>query len=160
MAKLSTLRRDVATLSDGVWISPDPNLEEIEMRVRGKDATYFDVLSVKFREAVRRAREDGTLKSKQGLNDMAPSTVQAIEDRLLLERLVLDVRGIEADDGSALSVEQFREMAISEAYLPMLFLAREAVILATERRDSDRAAALGNSEASPSTGSRGAKRAA
>jgi hypothetical protein len=155
MAKLAAFERDTVALSDGVWINPDPRNTDIELRVRAKDAAFVDVLSAAYRELVRKAREDGRLKSRQGLNDLPPSAVQAAEDDLILDRLVLDVRNLEGEAG-AITIADYRRMARTEQFRPLLDLAREAVAIATERRAADREDAVGNSVPTPPTASSGA----
>ena len=152
MSKLSAFTRDHAAITDGVWIAPDErNHPELQLRVKGRDGAFVDALSVEYRALIRRAREDGTLKSRQGLDDLPVSTQTAVEDRLILSRLVLDVRGLQNDDGTPLTIAAFRELAVQELYRPLLDLAREAVAIATDRRAKDKAAAEGNSAKSSGT---------
>lgn len=155
MAKLAAFERDAVALSEGVWINPDPRNTDIELRVKAKDGAFVDVLSAAYRELVRKAREDGRLKSRQGLNDLPPSAVQAAEDDLLLDRLVLDVRNLEGEAGPV-TIAEYRQMARTEKFRPLLDLAREAVAIATDRRAADREEALGNSAPSLRTASSGA----
>lgn len=155
MAKLAAFERDAVALSEGVWINPDPRNTDIELRVKAKDGAFVDILSAAYRELVRKAREDGRLKSRQGLNDLPPSAVQAAEDELLLARLVLDVRNLEGEAGPV-KIAEYRQMALTEQFRPLLDLAREAVAIATDRRAADREEALGNSGPSLRTASSGA----
>jgi hypothetical protein len=155
MAKLASLRRDKNALTNGVWIKPDPtNFPDFELLVRGKDAAFYDALSLRYRELVRVAREDGRLTARQGLNDLPPSAVQQADDALMLDRLLLDVRGLDGDAGPITTAE-YRTMALDEEYRPMLDLAREAVAVATERRAADRKASEGNSARSSATAPNG-----
>jgi hypothetical protein len=103
---------------------------------------------------VRVAREDGRLTARQGLNDLPPSAVQQADDALMLDRLLLDVRGLDGDAGPITTAE-YRTMALDEEYRPMLDLAREAVAVATERRAADRKASEGNSARSSATAPNG-----
>ena len=155
MAKLAAFERDAVALSEGVWINPDPRNTDIELRVKAKDGAFVDILSAAYRELVRKAREDGRLKSRQGLNDLPPSAVQAAEDDLLLDRLVLDVRNLEGEAGPVM-IAEYRQIARTEQFRPLLDLAREAVAIATDRRAADREEALGNSGPSLHTASSGA----
>jgi hypothetical protein len=157
MLKLATFARDRAAITDGVWIAPDErNHPELELRVKGRDSGYFDALSIEYRGLVRREREEGRLKARQGLDDLPVSVVQGVEDRLLLTRLVLEVRGLAGEDGKPLSIAAFRDLAVQEVYRPLLDLAREAVTIATERRAKDQDAAAGNSARSSGTAPSGA----
>lgn len=157
MLKLSTFARDPAAMTEGVWIAPDErNHPELELRVKARESGYFDALSIEYRALVRREREEGRLKSRQGLDDLPVSLVQGVEDRLLLSRLVLDVRGVEGEDGKPLTIAAYRELAVQEVYRPLLDMAREAVAIATERRAKDRDAAAGNSARSSGTAPSGA----
>jgi hypothetical protein len=155
MAKLASLRRDKNALTNGVWIKPDPtNFPDLELLVRGKDAAFYDALSLRYRELVRAAREAGALTARQGLNDLVPSAVQQTEDSLMLDRLLLDVRGLDGEGGE-ITVAGYRRMAVDEEYRPMLDLAREAVAIATDRRAADAKAAEGNSAMSSATAPNG-----
>jgi hypothetical protein len=129
--------RDTVALTDGVWVNPDPKNLDMELLVKARDASFLDALSVAYRELVRKAREDGRLKSRQGISDLPPSTVQIAEDELILTRLVLGEHG-------PVSIKEYREMALTERFRPLLDLAREAVAIATDRRAADREEALGN----------------
>ena len=154
--KLNTLERDVEALTDGVWIRPDETLD-IELLVKAKGASFFDAESAAYRKLLRRAKEEGVIKNnKQGFDGLPPSMVQRTQDELMLSELVLGVKNLEGPKGAAISIEEYREMALTERFRPLLEMAREAVSMASERRASDREEALGNSEPSRPTSSRGA----
>lgn len=153
--KLNTLERDVEALTDGVWIKPDETLD-IELLVKAKGASFFDAESAAYRKLFRRAKEEGVIKNnKQGFDGLPPSMVQRTQDELMLSQLLLGVKNLEGQKGP-ISVEEYREMALTERFRPLLDMAREAVSMASERRASDREEALGNSEPSRPTSSRGA----
>jgi hypothetical protein len=142
--KLNMLERDVEALTDGVWIKPDESLD-IELLVKAKDAAFFDAESAAYRKLLRRAKEEGVIKNnKQGFDGLPPSMVQRAQDELVLSKLVLSVKNLESDKGPV-TIQEYREMALTERFRPLLDMAREAVALATERRASDREEALGNS---------------
>ena len=155
MAKLKEFQRDTAALEGGVWINPDPDFSDIQLLVRGRDAAYYDKYTVAIREVVRRAKRDGTLQSNQGLNDLPPSTRDNIENEVMLQHYILDVRNLEDDDGPV-KIAEFRKMAITEQFRPLLSMAQTAFLMATERRAADREEVLGNSKPSRPTSSRGA----
>ena len=155
MAKLKEFQRDTAALEGGVWINPDPDFSDIQLLVRGRDAAYYDKYTVAIREVVRRAKRDGTLQSNQGLNDLPPSTRDSIENEVMLQHYVLDVRNLEDDDGPV-KIAEFRKMAITEQFRPLLSMAQTAFFKATERRAADREEVLGNSKPSRPTSSPGA----
>ena len=153
--KLNMLERDVEALTDGVWIRPDETLD-IELLVKAQDAAFEDAESAAYRKLFRRAKEDGLIKNnKQGFDGLPPSMVQRTRDELLLSKLVLDVKNLENDKGP-ISIQEYREMALTERFRPLLEMAREAVAIASARRASDREEVLGNSETSRPTSSRGA----
>lgn len=157
--KLKTLERDPDALADGVWIRPDETLD-IELLVKAKDAAFFDAESAAYRKLLRRAKEEGVIKNnRQGFDGLPPSMVQRTQDELVLSKLVLDVRNLENDKGP-ISIIEYREMALTERFRPLLEMAREAVSIASERRASDREEALGNSEPSRPTSSPGVARKA
>jgi hypothetical protein len=93
--------------------------------------------------------------NKQGFDGLPPSMVQRAQDELVLSRLVLNVKNLEGDKGP-ITIQEYREMALTERFRPLLDMAREAVVLATERRASDREEALGNSAPSRPINSDGA----
>lgn len=155
MAKLKAFQRDTAALEVGVWINPDPEFSDIELLVKGRDAAYYDKYTIAIRDVVRRAKRDGTLQSNQGLNDLPPSTRDSIENEVMLQHYVLGVRNLEDDEGPV-KIADFRKIAMTEKFRPLLSLAQTAFLMATERRAADREEVLGNSEPSRPTSSRGA----
>ena len=159
MAKLKAFQRDTAALEGGVWINPDPEFSDIELLVRGRDAAYYDKYTIAIRDVVRRAKRDGTLQSNQGLNDLPPSTRDSIENEVMLQHYVLGVRNLEDDEGPV-KIAEFRKMAMTEQFRPLLSMAQTAFLMATERRAADREEVLGNSEPSRPTSSPGAARKA
>jgi hypothetical protein len=154
MAKLKAFQRDTAALEVGVWINPDPEFSDIELLVKGRDAAYYDKYTIAIRDVVRRAKRDGTLQSNQSLNDLPPSTRDSIENEVMLQHYVLGVRNLEDDEG-LVKIADFRKMAMTEQFRPLLSLAQTAFLMATERRAADREEVLGNSEPSRPTSSRG-----
>ena len=158
MAKLKSFQRDTAALEGGVWINPDPDSSDdqpMELLVKGRDAAFYDRVMVAVREIVRRAKQDGRLKSNQGFADLPPSTRDVLENEIMLGQYILGVRNLEGDAGPV-TVEDYRKMALTEEFRPLLTLAVAAFLIATERRAADREEALGNSEPSRPTSSRGA----
>jgi hypothetical protein len=141
--KLNMLERDVEALTDGVWIRPDESLD-IELLVKAKDAPYTDAETMAYRKFLRREKEEGKIKSRQGIDSVLPSAIQRVQDEMMLAKLVLGVRNLVGPDGP-ITIQEYREMALTERFRPLLDMAREAVALATERRASDREEALGNS---------------
>lgn len=159
MYTLDKFKRASTALTGGVWITPDKDFPDIRMRVKAKDAPYFDRLAVAYREHVRQARADGQLTRRQTLSDLPPSVVQRIEDELLLNDRVCEVTGItESKDGPPITVEKFRELALTEDYRPLLDMAREAVQQATDMREDEKERGKGNSSSSSSTAPAGGTR--
>jgi hypothetical protein len=144
--KLNALLIDPDALEGGVWIKPWEDLGiDVELLVKASDRAFEDAEVLAYRKLLRRAKEEGVIKNnKQGFDGLPPSTVQRVKDELMLSRLVLGVKNLECEKGPV-TIQEFREMALTDQGANMLRMAREAVALATERRAADREEALGNS---------------
>jgi hypothetical protein len=144
--KLNALLIDPDALEGGVWIKPWEDLGiDVELLVKASDRAFEDAEVLAYRKLLRRAKEEGVIKNnKQGFDGLPPSTVQRVKDELMLSRLVLGVKNLESEKGPV-TIQDFRELALTDQGANMLRMAREAVALVTERRAADREEALGNS---------------
>jgi len=145
--KLTNLAAPLAAASAGLWLPCGPGWGDIELRVRPFTEAYQTELSRVQAEAVRAARADGKLKPREGYEDLPLDLRLALARELLLNRLVVDIRGAENDDGSPTTTAQFRANAMDlDNWGPGLSdKAFELVAEVTTDRDALRKAAGGNS---------------
>lgn len=121
MAKLSSFRVNAKAISDGEWISPGEEYDDLMFKVRGLTDSYRDSLARKLRNAA---------KGFGGDQSKIPSTLfrAAICDALN-EHVLLDVKNLAHDNGKIVTIEEFRKLLPTVEYTEL----REAVISAATR---------------------------
>lgn len=108
MAKLKSLLTDIVAINDGMWVTVNPALyDDLQIKTRGFTDQFVDAQQARF------------LKAKTDLNlrevDPLPNAVgRKINARLAQDFLVLDVRGLEDEDGQTVGVEPFKKMLENE----------------------------------------------
>nr|WP_314074425.1 hypothetical protein [uncultured Roseococcus sp.] len=145
--KLSNFAAPLAAASDGLWLPCGDGWGDVKLRVRPYTEPYQAELSRMQAELVRRARVDGLIQGRDGYEDLPLDMRLKLSRELLLDRLIVDIRGAENDDGSATTIEQFRANAKDlDNWGPSLAdKAFELVAKVTTDRAVLRAAAAGNS---------------
>lgn len=100
MAKLSEFRSDTRAINDGIWIHPDKaRYPDLEILTRGFSDEYIDAQQIRLAAAAEK---------QDGLQSRIPNAERRqINAALLRDFLVLDVRGLENDDGTAVSRDDF-----------------------------------------------------
>jgi hypothetical protein len=152
--KLSTLAAPLAAASAGLWLPCGAGWGDIELRVGPYTEAYQTELSRLQAETVRAARADGRLKPRESYEDLPLDSRLALARGLLLNRLVIDIRGAEEDDGKPTTIAQFRERAMDLGQWGPDFAdkAFELVAQVTTDRAALRKAAGGNSAAASGSG--------
>lgn len=144
--KLSKLATPVAAAADGLWVGPWDETGDLEIKARPYTEDYQTDLSRAQAELVRKSRIEGVLKGRQGWDDLPLKTRLALSRELLLDRLVVDIRGLEHDDGTPVTVAEFRQLAMDvDTYGALVGSAFLAVDQVTSDKDLLRQAAEGNS---------------
>ena len=141
--KVGSFRRDAKAMRDGEWVSPGPAYGEVEIRTRAMLPSYYDRLAaMNAREARRVGGED-----KIGMSFKNSSIIEALIDHCLL-----DIRGLENDDGSAVTFAQFCEMIRQEDFAELATMAIVATSQVGRSREDELADATKNSpRPSPTT---------
>ena len=92
--KLSAMKIDPALSEQGDWVENIPDLPGIRIKARGTNNSDYRALEAKLvREIPRAERIEG----------VAPKEQDRIAGQLLLQTVVLDVEGLEDDDGTPLT---------------------------------------------------------
>jgi hypothetical protein len=136
--KLSSIQVDAAAIEAGQWVGNIPELEDLELKVRGVDNEAWRRLRATLVRAVpRNRRRDGNLSVED--NDRITST-------LLLDTCLLDWKGIEDETGAAIAYS--KDMARDLLFKPENRKFRDAVLYAAslvgEQNAEDEQADAGN----------------
>ena len=92
--KLSAIKIDPALTEQGDWVENIPDLPGIRIKARGTNNSDYRALEARLvREIPRAERIEG----------VSPKEQDRIAGQLLLQTVVLDVEGIEDDDGKPLA---------------------------------------------------------
>lgn len=142
--KVGSFRRDAKAMRDGEWVSPGPEFGEVEILTRAMLPAYFDAVNAKTAREARRV--GGEAKIGQAFRN------KVIVD-CLIEHCLMDIRGLENDDGSPVSFEQFCDMIQQEEFSELATMALQATNQVGRSRDDELADALGNLQPSLATGS-------
>jgi hypothetical protein len=138
MAKLSSFLIDTRATADGAWIRVNEALyDDLEILTRGYTDEFVDAQAAR----QRKARMDLTLSE----NDPLPNAVaRKLNASLLRDFLVLDVRNLTADDGSAVTIEEFHAMLDQPEAQRLARACWDASAKASVRTKEQADAALGN----------------
>ena len=137
--KLSEITVDAARIEDGEWVENIPEMEGLSLRVRGIGNAPFRRMQSRLIDALPRNRRVG--------GRIDPADQDRITGQCLAATVLLDWKGLEADDGSALPycTEEAKKFLTEPAYRRF----RDAVVWAStvvgEQRGEDEKADAGNS---------------
>lgn len=142
---LKNLSAPLTAAANGLWRGPWPETGDLELKVRPFTEAYQAELARSQAEVVRQARADGRLRGREGWEDLPLDFRLAHARNLMLDRLLVDVRGL-TDEGSAVTVEQYRGLAKDyETWATLADTVNAAVVEVTTDRAALRKAAGGNS---------------
>lgn len=102
MVKLLKLRRDAQKVQDGEWIRPGEEFEDLELKIRGYTFEFTDARAERFRAAARKYGGD--------INKVKGKESHAIVVSTIRDYLLLDVRGVQDQDGNPVTVEVFGQL--------------------------------------------------
>jgi hypothetical protein len=127
--------RDFAINSDamqnGEWVNPGPEFGGIEIKTRSFVKEYTLYRSAKMRTAMRRAG----VKTEEELD---PDIRGEIAVQCFLDKMFIDVRNMNDDEGQPLTAESFRKLIWERNYRPYLFGAGiAAAAIVGQRMDDD-----------------------
>ena len=107
MAKLSAFTRDAKAMREGAWINPGDEYG-FQIKAKAMGAAYSDRRADKMR-AVARNTVGGESKVKS-------EDRNKIDIESLCEVCLLDVRGLEHDDGRPVTIAEFKQMILQPEY--------------------------------------------
>ncbi len=146
MANLSSFRANLANITDGEWVSVNPE-DPFEIKTRGFTAKYRDALNELRRTAARKANRNLQPGQTPYTQDSLPPTVDDLcQGQALAAEAFLDVRGLTHSGGTAVTADEFRDMLRNAAeYSVLLILAVGAAFRVHSEREEEVVAAKGNS---------------
>ena len=147
MAKLSQFKRNTKAFTEGTWKRPDPG-SDLEILSRGYTDTYYDAQASKQRAAAK------------GFNGDTEKLPVAIKRRInidcLIAHVLVDVRGLEGEDGKPVSFATFCDLIRDPDYSDLANAAFAAASMVTNEREADLADTEGNSSPASAGTSNGA----
>ena len=117
--KLSSLKTDSVLVETGEWIRDIPEMGDLELMVRGVDNSDYRALASKLIQAIPLKRR------RRGISQ---EDLEQIQNRCLLETVLLDWRGVQDDNGA--QVPYSRDMAETLLTSPEYRAFRDAVAYA------------------------------
>lgn len=117
--KLSSLKTDIGRVEQGEWISDIPEMGDLELKVRGIDNADYRALMNRLVQAIPLKRR------RRGIS---PEDLEQIQNRCLLETVLLDWRGVQDDGGQAMPYS--RDLAVTLLTSPEYRTFRDAVAYA------------------------------
>ncbi len=136
--KVTSFRRDAKAMRDGEWVSPGPEFGDVEIKTRAMMSAYYDSLNAK---TAREARRVG------GENKIGQQFKNRVIIEAMIDHCLLDIRGLEHDDGTPITIAEFRDMIREEDYAELATMALQATIQVGRQRDDELQDAVGNSPA-------------
>ncbi len=136
MAKLSSFSRDGRAMREGEWINPGAEYGGLEIKTKAMSAAYADARAARLRRAARMAG---------GEHKIGQDERNAIDLACLIETCLLDVRGLEHDDGSEVTFKEFCELLPKPEHSELAILAFNCAGQVGQRHADQVEAAEGNS---------------
>ncbi len=146
MANLSSFRANIVAITDGEWVTVNPE-DPFEIKTRGFTPAYRDRLNELRRAAARKANRNQAPGQAVYVADALPPTMDDLcQGQALAAEAFLDVRGLTHSDGTAVTADEFKDMLRNAAeYSVLLILAVGAAFHVHSTREEEMVAAKGNS---------------
>lgn len=131
---IKELLRDERAMTDGVWIQPMGEKEDLRVRTRG--------LTPQYKQRV----EAGTnkLRRRYGkLEDVPPAVLHEKLGALLMDELIIEVQGLR-DGGREMPLNEVRALVMEPRGEPLYQLLLASAQMADARREADVEDASGN----------------
>lgn len=140
--KITKHIREHAAVEDGVWVAPDMDHPEFEVRAKVRSQAF----------SRKNEKQQAAWARIYGNKGAPPEMQQKFQAKLLFEDCIVDLRGLTDNDGVEMKREDAEQIAGSFEGQPFYILLLTAVNMAEARREADANDAEGNS-ATPSRGS-------
>lgn len=139
MAKLKSLLTDLVSLNEGTWVEVNPSMyDDLRIKTRGFTDKFYDAQTARLRKA--------RIERNLGPDEPLPNNIQRdINSRLAQEFLVLEVSGLEHDDGSPVPIDEFKQLMSHENAGRLVRAVFEAAARVSSRTEEIAAADVGNS---------------
>lgn len=130
MASIGAFRLNKDAIAEGEWIEVGADDAKFEIRARGAVSAYRDGLAALREEAARKHNRKARGGETAVTPDRLPPTIDdQCQGMALADHIVLDVRGLDHDDGKPVTVEEYRAMLRdAETYGMLIRFTVEAAI--------------------------------
>lgn len=112
MTKLSAFKIDSKALENGEWVQPGEEYGTLEILTRGFTDAYVDAKAARMRKVALGFAGD--------VNKIPNAIGRAITTECLIAHVLLDVRGIEGDDGQPIGFAAFCDLLRDPDYSDLL----------------------------------------
>lgn len=102
MAKLSTFSRDPDAMRNGAWMNPGVEYG-FEIKTKAMGSAFADNKAARMKRAARLAG---------GEDKIGQEVENQINVQALVDECLLDVRGLENDDGSNVTIDEFKALIL------------------------------------------------
>lgn len=145
MAKLSAFSRDAARVQEGETIEVGPDGDTFLITTRGFTPRYRDALfTLKSEAASRLNRSLQPGATRYTAETLPPSEDDRLQGQAIAEHCVIDVDGLQNDDGSAITVDAFRKLLASGEHRMLIALAITAASRVGDEQAQAHRDAVGN----------------
>ena len=145
MAKLSSFTRNAVAMREGEWINPGAEYGGLEIKSKAMGAAYSDMRAGEIRRLARRPGGEAKIGAEER---------NVIDIEALNKTCLLDIRGLEHDDGSPVTIAEFKKMILKPEYQELAVIAFQCAGQVGQTNAALIEEAEGNlSNASPSTSS-------
>ncbi|CDG39728.1 MULTISPECIES: hypothetical protein [Asaia] len=145
MAKLSAFSRDAGRVQEGETIEVGPPGNTFLITTRGFTPRYRDALYIlknTVASRLNRALQPGA--TRYTAESLPPTEDDRAQGQAIAEHCVLDVDGLQNDDGSEIGIDAFRQLLASGEHPMLIALAISAAAKVGEQRTEDHRDAVGN----------------
>jgi hypothetical protein len=135
MVSIATFTRNPTAMRDGEWISPGPEYDDLELKVRYLGHDFLDMVAAKRR----------VLSRRHGGDDRIPSADLArINTEALVAHGILDVRGLTNGSGADVTIAEFRQLLLDPDNAELVNVVFTCCNRVGRARDDDLADAVKN----------------
>ncbi|MFT8776754.1 MAG: hypothetical protein ABF893_08870 [Gluconacetobacter liquefaciens] len=145
MAKLSYFVRNAAAMAAGVAITVGPSGNEFVIVTRGLTATFRDRLSALQRDAaIELNRKVQVGAPGYSPDSLPPSVADRCQAQALIDECLTGIEGLENDDGSAVTFDDFKALLLDGSSRGLLALASWAAGRVGDEQAENQKAIEGN----------------
>lgn len=134
--KVGSFKRDPRAMREGEWVPAGPEFGELTIKTKAMGTAFADAQQAMLRREARLAAGEANIKQEKR---------NAIFAECLIQHCLLDVKGLEHDDGSAVTFPEFCEMLRLEEFSELAIVATNCAAQVGRRAAVQAEDAAGNS---------------